>query len=138
MILLSVLKEKGSFTKLIEYLINAEIFKIKILCRESKLHINRFLSHYIVDLARDKKCKSFFDINDEERSLVLFSTKEKSIGLLLEIFKLRPELKRLEIRANLDVNGMNRLFLEFNLGGRIEELCFRSFMWYDERSEVLG
>ncbi len=77
-------------------------------------------------------------MDDDSSSIILYSTKGRSVDLLREVFKIRPDLIRIEIVQNLDVEGMNRLFLQLNLGGNIQELCFKRFMWYDERAEVLG
>ena len=51
---------------------------------------------------------------------------------------MRPDIKRVEVLMNLDTVAIQKLFLENNLSGNIEELCFKKFMWYDERAEAMA
>ena len=58
--------------------------------------------------------------------------------MILEVLKMRPDIKRVEVLMNLDTVAIQKLFLENNLSGNIEELCFKKFMWYDERAEAMA
>ncbi|CDW79809.1 leucine-rich repeat-containing protein loc400891-like [Stylonychia lemnae] len=91
----------------------------------------------INNLAKDKKGQ-YFIIDEDKKALLLSSTKQKAIDLVIEILKLRPDIIRIELLQNLDVDGVQKLFIDFNLNNQITQVCFKRFMWYDQRAEILG
>ena len=59
------------------------------------------------------------------------STKQRGVDLAYQVLKMRPDIKTLEVMQVLDSNALESLFLQRDLGGNIEELVFKKFMWYD-------
>eukprot|EP00347_Sterkiella_histriomuscorum_P008431 403345120 len=126
------------FELLIKYLNEKEIYFFKCLCKKTKLFINTQLSHFILsNLAKDKKTQ-FFTVNEETKTMAIISAKQKAVDMMIEILKLRPDIKCIETHQNLDVDAIQKLFVDANLCGNIKEIIFKKFMWYEERAEIIS
>ena len=49
------------------------------------------------NLGKDKVIKKYFELDENTKSINIFTSKTRSIDLILEVLKIRRDIKRMEI-----------------------------------------
>lgn len=97
-ILIGVLSYLNVSKCVLEFLTDIDIHNVRLVDRAIGHVMKVNISHFIMDnLAKDKIIKKYFDLDETTKCIKIFTSKTRSIDLILEVLKIRKDIKRMEI-----------------------------------------
>ena len=83
---------------ILEFLTDIDIHNVRLVDRAIGHVVKVNISHFIMDnLGKDKVIKKYFELDENTKSINIFTSKTRSIDLILEVLKIRRDIKRMEI-----------------------------------------
>lgn len=128
---------------MLEFFDDASLLNIQLLnraiTRQIKVLLAQFLSDelgYEVTIKNQKEFMKLVNLDEKAKAFSLTSSRPQATELLEHLLLLRPDIEHVIVDQCLDVQSIIK-FLSKNLQ-QVKTLTFRRFMWYDERSEIVG